>query len=175
MGSECGSDRLIQVLFCKFDPCKYPLTKAGATPDGPEFASSGRIFRLVSPAGAGTRRYENWVHWSMEGFGCGWCHPSPLDSRFRGNDGACRRFGRRVFSYQSLIPAGAGTSRYEEPELWLGAANWHGGFCHAPPRTQRGTSSSPREVFDRATFSHSALGPRSTIRHVSPLESRRRD
>ena len=49
----CGSDRLIQVLFCKFDACKYPLTKAGATPDGPEFASSRRIFRLVSPAGAG--------------------------------------------------------------------------------------------------------------------------
>ena len=53
MGSICGSDRLIQVLFCKFDACKYPLTKAGATPDGPEFASSRRIFRLVSPAGAG--------------------------------------------------------------------------------------------------------------------------
>ena len=59
MGSICGGDRLIQVLFCKFDACKYPRTKAGATPDGPEFASSRRIFRLVPPAGAGTRRYEN--------------------------------------------------------------------------------------------------------------------
>ena len=26
-------------------------------------------------------------------------------------------------------------------------ASWHGGFCHAPPRPQRGTS-------PRATFSH---------------------
>ena len=54
MGSICGSDRLVQVLFCKFDPCKYPLTKAGATPDGPEFASSGRIF---STSVAGRRRH----------------------------------------------------------------------------------------------------------------------
>ena len=44
------------------------------------------------------------------------------------------------------------------PEVWLDTANWHGGFCHAPPRPQRGTS-------PRATFSHSALGHRSTIRH----------
>ncbi len=70
--------------------------------------------------------------------------------------------GSRVtpFSYQSLMPAGAGTPRYENPELWLGPANWHGGFCDAPPRPQRGTS-------PRATFSHSANGHRSTIRHVS--------
>ena len=24
--------------------------------------------------------------WSLDVFGCGWCHPSPLDSRFREND-----------------------------------------------------------------------------------------
>ena len=42
-----------------------------------------------------------------------------------------------------------GTPRFEEPELWLGTASWHGGFCHAPPRPQRGTS-------PRTTFSHSA-------------------
>ncbi len=36
--------------------------------------------------------------------------------------------------------AGTGTLRYQEPGLWLGTANWHGGFCHAPPRPQRGTS-----------------------------------
>ena len=36
-------------------------------------------------AGAGTPRYENET-WSLEVFGCGWCHPSPLDSRFREND-----------------------------------------------------------------------------------------
>ncbi len=50
-----------------------------------------------------------------------------------------------MLSYQSLIPAGAGTPRYEEPELWVGTANWDGGFCHAAPRPQRGTS--PRATF----------------------------
>ena len=43
------------------------------------------------------------------------------------------------------MPAGAGTPRYEKPELWHGTANWHGGFCHATPRPQRGTS--PRATF----------------------------
>ena len=38
------------------------------------------------------------------------------------------------------------------PELWLGTADWHGGFCYAPnPDPCGGTSPSPREVFDRAT------------------------
>ena len=72
------------------------------------------------------------------------------------------------------MPAGAGTPRYEKPELWFGTANLRGGFCHAPPRPQRGTSPSPREVFDRATFSHSAIDHRSTIWQVSPVESRHR-
>ena len=59
-----------------------------------------------------------------------------------------------AFSYQSLIPAGAGTPRYENPELWLGTANWHGASCLASPPPQRGTSPSPRVVFDRTTFPH---------------------
>ncbi len=63
------------------------------------------------------------------------------------------------------MPVGAGTPRCENRELWFGTANRHGGFCHAPPRPQRGTS-------PRATFSHSAIGHRSTIRQVSPVESR---
>ena len=33
----------------------------------------------------------------------------------------------------------------EGTELWLGTVNQHGGFCHAPPRPQRGTS--PRATF----------------------------
>ena len=45
-----------------------------------------------------------------------------------------------MLSYQSLMPAGAGTPRYEKLELWHGTANWHRGFCHAPPPPQRGTS-----------------------------------
>ena len=39
----------------------------------------------LMPAGAGTPRYENEA-WSLEVFGRGWCHPSPLDSSFRWND-----------------------------------------------------------------------------------------
>ena len=93
-------------------------------------------------------------------------HVSPVESRHRGLLEGTSRIGvRDMLSYQSLMPAAAGTPRYEKPELWFGTANWHGGFCHAPPRPQRGTS-------PRATFSHSALGHRSTIRRVSPVESR---
>ena len=43
-----------------------------------------------------------------------------------------------MLSYQSPMPAGAGTPRYEKPELWLGTTNWHGGFCDAPPRPSGG-------------------------------------
>ena len=88
--------------------------------------------------------------------------PTPLDSGLRRNDewGAgmtkgCRewrmsgywsglsRIGvRDMLSSQSPMPAGAGTPRYEKPELWFGTANWRGGFCHAPTRPQRGTSPS---------------------------------
>ena len=42
-------------------------------------------YQSLMPAGAGTPRYEN-AAWSLEVFGCGWCRPSPLDSRFREND-----------------------------------------------------------------------------------------
>ncbi len=42
-------------------------------------------YQSLMPAGAGAPRYENEA-WSLEVFGCGWCHPSPLDSRLRGND-----------------------------------------------------------------------------------------
>ena len=51
------------------------------------------------------------------------------------------------FSYQSLMPAGAGTPRYEKLELWLGTEKWHGEFCRSPPRPLRGTS--PRATFFR--------------------------
>ena len=47
-----------------------------------------------------------------------------------------------MLSYQLLMPAGAGTPRYEKPELWFSTANWHGGFCQAPAPPQRGTSPS---------------------------------
>ena len=52
------------------------------------------------------------------------------------------------------MPAGAGTPRCENPEFRFHTANSHWGFCHAQARPQRGTSPSPREVFDRTTFPH---------------------
>ena len=51
-----------------------------------------------------------------------------------------------MLSYQSPMPAAAGTPRYEKPELWFGAANWHGGFCHAPTPTPAGDKP-PRYIF----------------------------
>ncbi len=62
---------------------------------------------------------------------------------------------RDMLSYQSLMPAGAGTPGYEKRELWFGTANRHGVFCCAPPRPLRGTS-------PRATFSHSAIAHRTS-------------
>ena len=50
-----------------------------------------------------------------------------------------------MLSYQSLMPAGAGIPKYEKPELWLGTANLHDGFCHAPP-TPAGDKP-PRYIF----------------------------
>ena len=49
-----------------------------------------------------------------------------------------------MLSYESLMPAGAGTPRYEKPELWFGTANWHGGFCHAPTPAR---DKPPRYIF----------------------------
>ena len=34
-----------------------------------------------------------------------------------------------AFSYQSLMPAVAGTPRDDKRELWFGTANRRGGFC----------------------------------------------
>ena len=63
-------------------------------------------YQSVMPAVAGTPRYENWVHWLMEGSGvvCAACGPSPtgdkpqryislatLGSRCSGDGGWCRR------------------------------------------------------------------------------------
>ena len=75
---------------------------------------------------------------------------SPVESRHRGLLEGTSRIGvRDMLSHQSPMPAGAGRPRYEEPELWHGRANWHGGSCYAPPRPQRGTS--PRATFPTPT------------------------
>ncbi len=108
-------------------------------------------YQSPMPAGAGTPRYENET-WSLEVFGCGWCHPSPLDSRFREND----EFGvRDVLLYQSSMPAAAGTPRYENREHWL-TEGFRRHLCHAP-HPWLGTSPSatfflrPSAVVVRAT------------------------
>ncbi len=49
-----------------------------------------------------------------------------------------------MLSYQSHA-AGAGTPRYEKPELWFGTANWHGGFPRPTP-TPAGDKP-PRYIF----------------------------
>ena len=46
----------------------------------------------------------------------------------------------------SPMPAGAGTPRYEKPELLFGTANWHCGFRHAPTPTPAGDKP-PRYIF----------------------------
>ncbi len=61
-------------------------------------------YQSFMPAAAGTPRYENWVHWLMEGFGCRLCPPplagdkpqpyislSTLGCRCSGDGGWCRR------------------------------------------------------------------------------------
>ncbi len=114
------------------------------------------------PVAAGTPRYENWLHWWMERFRCRLCPPSPwlgtspnATSLLRPSAVVVRatvvglagrrlnpsRIGvRDMLSYQSLMPAAAGTPRFEKPELWRGTANWHGGFCYTPTPPLCGTS-----------------------------------
>ena len=67
----------------------------------------------------------------------------------------------RILPRLTPAPAGDKPPRYISPlptpldsglrrsELWLGTASRHGGFCHAPPRPQRGTS--PRATFPSPT------------------------
>ena len=61
--------------------------------------------------------------------------PIPAHPGFRESRGIPRHYGNHEtsFSYQSLMPAGAGTPRYEKQGLWFGTADWHRGFCHTHP------------------------------------------
>ena len=95
-------------------------------------------YQSPMPAAAGTPRYENET-WSLEVFGCGSCHPSPLDSGLRRND----ELGgwNHSFSYQSPMPAVAGTPRYENWVHWL----MEGFRCRLcpPPRPLAGDKPQP--------------------------------
>ena len=72
------------------------------------------------------------------------------------------------------MPACAGTPRYEKPELWSGNARWPGGFCHARPRPQRGTSprttfffsGQRRSVYNSARFARGAPASRLIGGHI---------
>ena len=57
-----------------------------------------------------------------------------------------------MLSYQSLMPAGAGTPRYEKRELWFWYRELAERIMPRPTPTPAGTSPSPRVVFDRATL-----------------------
>ncbi len=98
--------------------------------------------------------------------------PSPLDSGFRRNDEFGAVYDDSIpFSYKSLMPAVAGTPKYE----YRGAGWW---VLHTvprdlgwvPDRRELGTPPSPRVVFDRATLCCSDIDHRSRIRHISPLQ-----
>ena len=67
-------------------PASARMTNWGAILREPPIPDRSPGHAFVPIAHAGCRRhkprYENGT-WSLEVFGCGWCHPSPLDSRFR--------------------------------------------------------------------------------------------
>ena len=79
---------------------------AGATETHERDGKHSFSYQSLIPAGAGTPRYENWVHWLMEGSGvvCA-AHPAPswgqapalhfslatLGCRCLGDGGWCRR------------------------------------------------------------------------------------
>ena len=150
-------------------PHPNPLTKRRGRFGSFSFGAVGHF--------AGGNRIWPWLRpqATSSGWGVGYDDPAWGDSRIAPTRDSCGCSGirpslireRDMLPDQSLVPVAAGPPRYEKRELWVGTANWDGGFCHAAPRPQRGTS-------PRATFSHSAIGHRSTIRHVSPVESRHR-
>ncbi len=77
--------------------------------------------------------------------------PSVYNSaRFAGGEPASRLIGGHIPDRSPghvpiAHPGWRRHTKYEKPELWFGTVNWHGGFCHAPPRPQRGTS--PRATY----------------------------
>ena len=142
------------ILDCRAWPWLWASPSATCLSRGSRLCSLGRSW-LVSPGGHDDPAWgDSRIAPTRDSCGCSGIRPSLIRER-------------DMLPGQSLVPVAAGPPRYEKRELWVGTANWDGGFCHAAPRPQRGTS-------PRATFSHSAIGHRSTIRHVSPVESRHR-
>ena len=140
---------------------------AGMTDGGPDWRSDTSsqskprnvIFvPITHPGWAGTPRYENrgtgwralrtvprYLGWVPDRRGAG-DKPRATFLFFRlRTTMSGKKLAGWLFSYQSPIPAGAGTPRYEKPELRVQAANSHRGFCHSPPPAPAGDS--PRATF----------------------------
>ena len=128
------------------------------TSPSPRVVFDRATFPIPAPLDSGLRRNDEWGA-GMTNIGAGMTNGGAGKTRAGAVVCGHSRGRVRSFSYQSLMPACAGTPRYEKPESWVGSANWHGGFCHSPPRPQRGTSPSPRVVFDRTTLALGRLSP----------------
>ena len=131
--------------------CHSPPRPQRGTSPSPRVVFDRATFPIPAPLDSGLRRNDEW--------GAGMTNGGAGKTRAGAVVCGHSRGHVRSFSYQPLTPAGAGTPSYEKPESWVGSANWHGGFCHSPPRPQRGTSPSPRVVFDRTTLALGRLSP----------------
>ena len=94
-------------------------------------------YQSLVPAGAGTPRYENGVDWWQRVPAIHAISATLWIPAFAGMD---ESVDGSPFSYQSFMPAGAGTPRDEKAKLRLGTENQWRRFCLSPPRAQRGTS-----------------------------------
>ena len=161
---------------------------------GDNYSRRNRSCRLV-PAGAGTPRFENWVHWLTEGSGGVWAtHPAPSWGQAPALHFSCdpglSLFGRRwlVSPARAGIYPGSESGTCFRTNRPCRLAPAHQGMksrsCGLVQRIGTADSATPHPdpsggqaprlatVFDRATFP--PFGHRSTIRHVSPVESRHR-
>ena len=87
----------------------------------------GATLPLWIPAFAGMTRWVAGIY--FHGNPPGWRRIPAFAGMTRWGGGYDEVGGGNLFSWQSLMPAGAGTPRYEKQELWFGTANRHGGFC----------------------------------------------
>ena len=103
--------------------------------------------RRPVPAGTGTPRYENWVHWLIEGFS-GRLYPTPLP--WLGTSPSPTSLLRpsavivRATVVGVPVPAGAGTPRYENWVHWL--IEGFSGRLYPTPLPWLGTSPSPTSL-----------------------------
>ena len=157
-GMKSGSCGLVQRIGTAGSATPHPDPCGG---QAPRLAKSSTALHFLIPASAVGLQSGTFRRWRA-GIEVDWrAHPgSESGTCFRTN-----RSSRLGLAHQGMKSRSCGLVQRIGT---AGSATPHpdpsGG--QAPP--------SPREVFDRATFSHSAIGHRSTIRHVSPVESRHR-